>query len=101
MNGYTLMAESYKKLVETGKIEKEVADKEIRIYDFLATCDSDDICRLADSGAFNDIIKAYIEFAVKSADIGAKEQSKVFEQKNWIFDMKTSKEVLEDYYKRN
>lgn len=42
MNGYTLMAESYKKLMNEGKIEKEVAEKEIRIYEFLATCDDDD-----------------------------------------------------------
>lgn len=31
MNGYTLMAESYRKLMNEGKIEKEVAEKEIRI----------------------------------------------------------------------
>lgn len=43
MNGFLVMAESYKKLMEQGKIEKEVAEKEMRIYEFLATCDSDDL----------------------------------------------------------
>ena len=38
MNGFMVMAESYKKLMEQGKIEKEM-----RIYEFLATCDSDDL----------------------------------------------------------
>lgn len=38
MNGFLVMAESYKKLMEQGKIEKEM-----RIYEFLATCDSDDL----------------------------------------------------------
>ena len=45
MNGFLVMAESYKKLMEQGKIEKEVAEKEMRIYEFLATCDSDDLHR--------------------------------------------------------
>ena len=43
MNGFLVMAESYKKLMEQGKTEKEVAEKEMRIYEFLATCDSDDL----------------------------------------------------------
>ena len=42
MNGFLVMEERYKKLMEQGKIEKEVAEKEMRIYEFLATCDSDD-----------------------------------------------------------
>ncbi len=46
MNGFLVMAESYKKLMEQGKIEKEVAEKEMRIYEFLATCDSDDLHRV-------------------------------------------------------
>ena len=41
MNGFLIMAESYKKLMEQGKIEKEM-----RIYEFLATCDSDDLHRV-------------------------------------------------------
>lgn len=46
MNGFLVMAESYNKLMEQGKIEKEVAEKEMRIYEFLATCDSDDLHRV-------------------------------------------------------
>ena len=69
MNGYEMMAESYRQLVKHGEIDKETADKEIRVYDFLATCDSDDLCRMVDSSAFNDIIRAFVEMAVKNADI--------------------------------
>lgn len=97
MNGYTLMAESYKKLMEQGKIDKEVAEKEIRIYEFLATCSQDDFCRMVDSSAFNDIIRAFLKMAVDHADIDEKSKEKVIGQLRWIFDEKSAKEVLKQW----
>jgi hypothetical protein len=95
MNGYEMMADSYRQLVKQGKIDKEIADREIRVYDFLATCDSDDLCRMVDSSAFNDIIRAYLKMAVQSADIDEDAREKVVGQLRWLFDEKTAKEVLE------
>lgn len=95
MNGYEMMADSYRQLVKQGKVDKETADREIRVYDFLATCDSDDLCRMVDSLAFNDIIRAYLKMAVQSADIDEDAREKVVGQLRWLFDEKTAKEVLE------
>lgn len=95
MNGYEMMADSYRRLVKQGKIDKETVDREIRVYDFLATCDSDDLCRMVDSSAFNDIIRAYLKMAVQSADIDEDAREKVVGQLRWLFDEKTAKEVLE------
>lgn len=97
MNGFTMMSDSYKKLMEQGKITKEIAEKEIRIYNFLVTCTIDDFCRMVDSSAFNDIIRAFVKMAVINADIGEENQEKVTNQLRWIFDEKSTREVLEHY----
>ena len=95
MNGYEMMADSYRQLMKQGRIEKETADKEIRIYDFLATCDSDDLCRMVDSSAFNDIIRAYLKMDIQSADIDEDAKEKVVGQLRWLFDEKTAKQDLD------
>ncbi len=80
-----------------GKIDKGIAEKSIRIYEFLGTCDIDDLCRMVDSSAFNDIIRAFLKMAVENAGINEKAKEKVIGQLFWIFDEKTAKEVWEKY----
>lgn len=94
MNGFLIMAESYRKLMEDGIFDKESAEKGIRIYEFLATCDLDDFCLMVDSSAFNDIIRAYLNKAVEYADIDETSQDKVKNQIRSILDEIPAKEVL-------
>lgn len=96
MNGYTMMADSYKMLMEQGKIDKKTAEKSIRIYEFLATCDNDDLCQMVDSSAFNDIIRAFLKMAVVNAELEEEQQDRVLNQLRWIFDEKSAKEVLQN-----
>lgn len=94
MNDYKLMADSYRKLLNQRKIDKETAEKEIRIYDFLSTCDSDDICRMVNSSAFNDIIKAYCKQALNDAEVEEKTVDAVMSQFYHLCDTVSAKEVL-------
>lgn len=96
MNGYIITADSYRKLMNEGKIDRKTAENYIRIYEFLGMCDVKDLCRMVDSSAFNDIIGAFLKMAVESADIGEELQHRVIHQLHWIFDEKSAFEVLEN-----
>ena len=62
MNGFKLMAESYRKATGISKAE---AERIARLYDFLGDCTESDINTLFDSTAFNEISKQYVREAVK------------------------------------
>ena len=98
MNGYHIMSESYKKAAEQGKISKEQADKDCRIFDFLATCDQDDICKLFDSSAFNEIAKSYMRLAVRElteeGTIDEEQARAVRNRYSLLLDEKKASEVI-------
>ena len=97
MNGFKIMADSYRKLADEGKITKKEAEKDCKAFDFLATCDDDDICNLFDSGAFNDIAKSYMRIAVKELieeRVIDEEQGQAIKNRfALLFSEKTAKEV--------
>lgn len=86
MNGYETMSENYKILMQRGEIEKEAAEKAIRVYDFLAGCDTDDL------------IRAFLVRAVTSAGLDDDTIDQIMQQLRYIFDGQTAKEVLEAYF---
>ena len=99
MDGFKIMAESYRKAAKEGKISKEQAEKDCRIFDFLASCDQDDIYRLFDSSAFNEISKSYMRYAVKeliAENVIDEEQGVAVRNRfSLLFDEKKSKEVCD------
>ena len=95
MNGFKSMADSYRTLVEQGKISQADAERDIVTYDFLATCKQDDFYRLFNSGAFNDIVKAYVRKALEGAGVDNETTSKVMEELRWLFDTKQAREIGE------
>lgn len=96
MNGFKLMADSYKKAGEQGKIPMELVEKEVRVFEFLGDCSQDDFYRLFDSGAFNDILKAYMHKACVGAGLDDKQILAVSQELKYLLDGNTSKEVCEN-----
>lgn len=95
MNGFKLMADSYRQLVEQGKISEADAKREIEIYEFLAVCDTDDFYRMVNSSAFNDIIKAYCQKALRNAEVDEETEKKVMSELRWLFDSMGAEKVCE------
>ena len=89
-----MMAESYRSLVKKGRLTEEQAKRDIEIYEFLAKCNTDDLCRLIDSSAFNDIIKAIVRVSLKKAKIDQKTEEKILNEIRYTFDEMTAKEIL-------
>jgi hypothetical protein len=77
MNGYTLLADSYRQLKQNGTIDAAEADKAIRIYDFLASCDAEDKRLLFDSSAFNDMILYVCKQAIADAGVSQSAAAKI------------------------
>ena len=96
MNGFALMADSYRKAVDHSEIEKEQGEAKIRIFDFLATCSQDDFYFMVDSSAFNDIIKDYLRTALQKAGADEDITRNVMNELRWLFSEKTAKEVCEN-----
>lgn len=82
MNGYKLLADSYRKLVTEGELSNEEAASHIKTLDFLSTCSHEDIYHLFDSSAFNDIAANYFKVALHKAGI----------------DDESSKRAISEYY---
>lgn len=100
MNGYVLMAESYRKAAEQGKISKDAAEKKARIYDFLGTCDQEDFYTLFDSTAFNEIAKDYMRLAVRrlveNGTLDEEQGAAVRNEYAFLFSEKNAKEISEN-----
>lgn len=69
MNGYKMMADSYRELVKREIVTEEQVRRDIEIYEFLATCNKDDLFKMVDSSAFNDIIIAFLTKVIKGTHL--------------------------------
>lgn len=65
MNGFKIIADSYREALAKGEVTKEEAGKKCKAFDFLGTCDQEDLFNLFDSSAFNEIAKSYLRLTVK------------------------------------
>lgn len=99
MNGFTMMADSYKSAVKKGHFKEEEVASKIRLYEFLGTCGGDDFFDLFDSSAFNEIMMSYIRKAVKELteeDVIDDDQAiAVRNRVNALLSEQTAKEICE------
>lgn len=98
MNGYKLTADAYRALKK--KDPEADVDSNIKVLDFLATCNDEDICNLFNSSAFNSICRGYVELALKDfTELDDDLKSDISQRVASMFDLKTAKEA-KDFFKR-
>lgn len=85
-NTFRIMANSYRAEMEKGTMSEEEAAPEIRIYDFLATCNEKDFERLVDTGAFNEIMRAYAERALVNGSTAGLFEISAAKLLKWYYD---------------
>lgn len=99
MEGYKIMAQAYRKAAEEGKLTKEEAAKDCRIFDFLGDCSQEDVFKLFDSSAFNEIAKSYLRKAVseliEEGTINEGQGKAVRNRFEMLFSEITAKAILE------
>ena len=93
MNGFAMLAESYRDAGEQGKIPADLVEKEVKVLDFLSTCTLEDIYRLVDTSAFNDIIVAYTKMAMKNAGVEEEKMENALVELKCLFDTKSASDV--------
>lgn len=64
MNGFDVIAKGYRKAADEGKITQEQAEKKARLFDFLGTCNLEDLSALYGSGAFNEFMRSEISITI-------------------------------------
>ena len=88
MNGYTILADTYR---------KHGQNRKALLMDFLSTCTDEDLCTLFDSAAFNQITMSYVRTAVKELIqeevIDEEQGTSIRNRVSLLFDEKTAKEI--------
>ena len=98
MNGYKMLADSCRKLLNDATADQDDIKIRIKALDFLAECDKATIYALFDSSAFNDIVKGYIAMIVDNEkELTNEQRSHIKGRIEGLFDSVSSKQA-EDYY---
>ena len=99
MNGYAMMADSYRKLLATdSNADREFMERRITALEIMANTDRSTQYELFNSSAFNDIVRGYILMALDNAEAGRETSNAVLQEFNALLESVTA-EQAENFYK--
>jgi hypothetical protein len=98
MNQYEMTANSYREVIEKkgDTLPKEVIqslEREIKALDIVARLDDLEIKMLFDTGAFNEIVKAYFKKAMEMHDMSKDEMGDIIRNLAYLFDTQKAAEL--------
>lgn len=103
MNGFIFMSQQYKGFAkrETDEQKKQEYERLSCMYDMLASVTSQDLFRMIDSGAFNQIIKGYAllaaDYISQSRDHTKAEAKELAEAMRFLFENVNAEDAARAY----
>lgn len=91
--GYMMLADAYKRhMAEEG--ETEELKRKVKIFEFLMDLEEEDIETLFDSGAFNEIAKAYTKKALDNTGQTLENRNAIVKELKFLFENRSASEIL-------
>lgn len=99
MNGYKLVADSYRKILEEREFSEDAKkniETIIKVNDILASLTKNEIKEMYNSGAFNEITEGYTEKAMENLGFERDQIWAVIQEIHYLHDMHGAEEIKED-----
>lgn len=96
MVGYRMLLDAHKKVLEEdgSGVDREFVKAEIKALEPFAERTEQEVLRMFDSGAFNEVTKAYCKLAMQNCGLDAKITNDVLSEISYLFDTVSANELM-------
>lgn len=96
MNGYEFTIAGYKQVLESNRedIDREYIKAHIKALEPFAERTEQEIIKMFDTGAFNEVLKAYCRKAMENSGIDSEKISEVMGEIKWLLDTVKAEEII-------
>ena len=96
MNGYEFTIAGYKQILESDRqdIDRDYIRAEIKSLEPFAERSEEERLKMFDSGAFNEVLKAYCKAAMKNCEIKQEDISRVLREISYLLDTVKASEII-------
>ena len=96
MNGYEFTIAGYKQVLESDRkdIDREYIKAEIKALEPFAERTEQEIIKMFDTGAFNEVLKAYCRKAMENSGIDKEKIDDVMGEIKWLLDTVRAEEIV-------
>ena len=97
MNEYKMQIEMYRQVLASDRtnIDRDCIEAEIRALEPFAERTEQEIAKMFNCGAFNDILKAYCRKAMQNCNVNSETVSNVMNEVKWLLDTVSANEIIE------
>lgn len=96
MNSYQMHIDAYKQVLASDRtdIDRDYIKAEIRALEPFAERTEEERIQMFNSGAFNDVLKAYCRKAMQNCNVDSETISNVMNEVKWLLDTVSANEII-------